>query len=88
MQRQSNTPDNDQQRGNTDADQHAGEDSEGKAGPLRAPLDGERRGGPDEDDAKIGDGNRHGSLQINASAAKADARWQATQCGAIWQSVT
>jgi hypothetical protein len=54
MQRQTYAPDDNQQRGDENADQHAGEDGEGKAGALRAPLNGQRRGGPDEDDAKIG----------------------------------
>ena len=44
MQRQADAPDRQEQRGDDDANQHAGEHGKGEAGALGAPLDGQRRG--------------------------------------------
>ena len=72
VQRKTDAPGDDDGGGDKDADQHAGEDGEGKTGALGTPLDGQWRGGPDQDDAKIGEGYGHSILRFSAVAARAD----------------
>lgn len=63
MQRQTDFPYQQQHRGQRQANQHARHDCKAETGIQAAPLNRQRRGGPDQDDGNVGNRNGDGKTR-------------------------